>query len=507
MTITLSRRQILAHLGAAALASPSGSTAQATPSPAVVHGRVVTTDGNGHSAVPGVMVSNGRDVVLTRTDGSWTLPAGEDGDVFVIKPPHMRIVDGKGDAPPLAADARSSSAGAEVTFTLAPEREPDRFDVVLLADTQPESEEELGFVRDDILAGLLARPAAFGIHHGDVVSDAPQLFPRYLDLLRATGLTWHHCVGNHDLDHGAPDKLAARATWRPTFGPRWYAFHYARALFFVLDNVDDLHTGEGRYEGRFGREQLAFVRQVLANVPNDRLVVLSMHIPLRSYLAPEVASDVTADYQELLALLADRPYAVSFSGHLHATEHHYLQVPGTVSGLPSHHHHVLTAASGSWWSGPRDGRGIPCADSTDGSPNGFHVLRVSGTSYQTEFVPAGRKGFPHLRAELQASDDRGTCELMVNVFDGGPRTRVSFRIGGSDWRPMHLERLRDPMVCRMLQGQTPRKSWVEPTLSSHIWIAPLAEARMCAPLRLDVRIVDEYGRRSETRMIIEQRDV
>lgn len=504
MPITLSRRQMLAHLGAAAFAVPS---AQAMPrgQSAGVNGRVVRRDVESEIAIPDVMVSNGRDVTLTGIDGSWTLPVLPGSDIFIVKPPHMRVVGEDGLAPHLAGDARPSASSTSITFWLETSPEPDRFDAILLADTQPDSEEELDFVRDDILASLLGHPAAFGIHHGDVVSDAPHLYPRYVELLRATGLPWHHCVGNHDLDRNASDKPASRETWRRTFGPRWYAFQYARAVFFVLDNVDDLPGGQ--YEGRFGDEQLAFVRQVLAHVPLDRLVVLSMHIPLRSYLAPDHPSDVTADFDRLLALLSDRPCAVSFSGHLHATEHHYLQVDGTASGLPSHHHHVLTAASGSWWSGPRDARGIPCADSTDGSPNGFHVLRVNGTSYQTEFVPAGRKGFPHLRAELHASESGGHCALMVNVFDGGPRTRVSYRVGTGDWQAMRPERVRDPMVCRMLQGGGPRKDWVEPTVSSHIWVAPLRDAPTGVPLRFDVRLVDEYGRRTETRVILEQRAV
>ena len=43
-----------------------------------------------------------------------------------------------------------------------------------------------------------------------------------------------------------------------------------------------------------------------------------------SRLDPNNPADTTADTRALLALLADRPHTVSFAGHLHATEHHYL---------------------------------------------------------------------------------------------------------------------------------------------------------------------------------------
>ena len=91
----------------------------------------------------------------------------------------------------------------------------------------------------------------------------------------------------------------------------------------------------------------------------DHLVVLSMHIPLRCYLAPDDPADTTADYRDLLRLLKGRRHSVSFAGHLHATEHHYLSLGG---GTAVHHHHVLTAGSGSWWSGPRDARGVDAGD-------------------------------------------------------------------------------------------------------------------------------------------------
>ena len=505
MTIGLSRRQVLATMGAAALAVEAPRTASAAAAAPVqprAHGRVIRRDGNRDAGVGGVMVSNGRDVVVTARDGTWSLPQVEARDIFVIKPPQYRIV-GAGSVPPAAGNAIPNET---IVFELAAADEPDRFDVVLVTDTQPESHDELNFVRDDIFGGMLGLSAAFGIHHGDVVGDALDLFPRHQELLRVTGMPWHHCVGNHDIDREAHGDDAARHTWRRTFGPRWYAFQHAKAVFFILDNVEYFGAASGRYRGRLGDEQLGFVAQVLAQVPQDHLVVLSMHIPLRCYLAADSPSDTTADYDQLLRLLSGRPHSVSFSGHLHATEHHYLPLPGTEADQRTHHHHVLTAGSGSWWSGPRDARGIPCADSTDGSPNGFHILRVDGHRYVTDFVPAVGKRPAPLRAMLHAPADgpQGRA-LLVNVFDGGPRTVVSYRLDGGLWSAMQCAPMRDPLICRMLQGDTPRKPWVEATSSSHIWTAPLPDSFGAGPLKVELRVTDEYGRVHEAPLILEPR--
>jgi hypothetical protein len=146
-----------------------------------------------------------------------------------------------------------------------------------------------------------------------------------------------------------------------------------------------------------------------------------MHIPLRTYLNPEAPSVNTADRADFLRLLLGRR-AVSFSGHTHTTEPHYLDVDGS-----QHHHHVLTAVSGSWWSGPFDHRGIACAMSRDASPNGYHVLSVDGAKFETRLVPAKEPG------------GRKTRIVLDSVFHGAERElQRDFRMGQMLGSPRHL---------------------------------------------------------------------
>ena len=117
------------------------------------------------------------------------------------------------------------------------------------------------------------------------------------------------------------------------FGPRHYAFQYAGATFIMLDNVyyfghNPGAPNSGRYCGLIGEQQLQFMRNVLANVPPEQLAVLSMHIPLVNYQDSSSAADNTIDRRALLELLSSRPHTVSFSGHMHLTEHHYLGADG-----------------------------------------------------------------------------------------------------------------------------------------------------------------------------------
>jgi hypothetical protein len=463
-----------------------------------------------------------------------------DGDsLFVIKPPHWMTPVGQGGVPqfshlhqPLgspegagyrhAGVAPTGPLPASIDIPLRRRQESAQFEAFLLADTQPADGQELAYLRDDIIAGALGSGAAFGINHGDVVFDDLALYPRYLQILGATGMPWHHCPGNHDINSEAGDDRSSRETWKRTFGPRSYAFQHAEATFLVLDNVYYFGRRPGsprdyQYCGLIGERQLALVRNVLAHVPREQLVVLSMHIPLVTEQDPTNPADNTADAGALLALLAGRPHAVSFSGHMHLGEHHYL-------APDKHHHQVLAAASGGWWGGSHDRRGIPFADSPDGAPNGSHVLAVDGRSYTTRFVPAAGKASgrvravvdgPHRRRPRSAAcgweplvcrDELGACELVVNVFDGGPRTSVTCAIAGRGSAPIPLQRapMADPVVADLFAQQPGvQRPWMKAVASSHLWKAPLPADLGTGAHRLEVRVRDEYGREIVDRLLLE----
>ena len=163
-------------------------------------------------------------------------------------------------------------------------------------------------------------------------------------------------------------------------------------------------------------------------------------------------------------------FTVSFAGHTHTTEHHYFDAAEGWKGATPHHQHILTAVSGSWWSGPYDHRGVACADSRDGSPNGFHIFSVDGNTYKTRFVPAKEPNGRQVRLSIDSHfhraeheikrdfrpgqlitspigrDTLGATTLIANVFDGGPKTRVVMRIGDRTPIEMAPKRMPDPFV-------------------------------------------------------------
>ena len=551
-----SRREIIAGAGASAVALTAGSGFAQRP--AIAKG-VVFDDRSGtgrrRSGDPGianVMISNGRDIVRTAADGSWSVPVAEGDSLYVIKPPSWTTPIGFGGIPkfshllqphgsPRDIDHRFAGVAptgllpASIDFPLRRQEERQNFEALLFTDTQPENAVELAYLRDDIVTGAIGSKAAFGINHGDVMFDDLSLYERYLDILGTTGIPWHHCPGNHDINSEAKDDRFSRETWKRVFGPRSYAFQYAGATFIILDNVAYLghnpgSATSGQYRGMIGERQLQFLRTLLANLPPDDLLVLSMHIPLVTYHDPDNPSDTTADRRALLELLSHRPHTVSFSGHMHMTEHHYLGAEEGFWGREAHHHHVLTAASGSWWSGPHNPHGIPFAHSCDGSPNGFHVLSVEGSRYATRFVPSSKTPAAQLRIfvdgphrriggeaghnadairrsqHLIPADAINACEIVANVFDGGPKTRVAFEIAGSSTQPVWMQRATsvDPFIVDVFAThRAALKSWVQPVPSSHVWKGHLPAGLKPGAHRVLVRAWDEYGREHASHMVLE----
>ncbi len=183
---------------------------------------------------------------------------------------------------------------------------------------------------------------------------------------------------------------------------------------------------------------------------------------------------------------------------------------------------MLTAVSGSWWSGPYDRRGIACADSRDGTPHGFHVLSVDGARYTTRYVPASEPETRQMRITLDsqfhglafevARDYRvmqvlgspvsraatGATDLAVNVFDGALRARRprsgaagaravagSLRHGDLRAPPRHVEALgRGGAVLAPLDGP------------------PSGDLPQGAH-RITVEATDEYGRTHRDGVVLE----
>lgn len=474
----------------------------------------------GEPGIPGVLVSNQDQVVRTDGEGRFALPVEPGQVVYVHKPadhdlplspansPHFSYVHEPEGSPALRYGGISPTGAlpASLDFALIPTERALEFTVAVFGDPQPRDRRELDFIRDDAVAEIASSGADFAMVLGDVMYDDLSLFPDYLGLTGAMGMPVWHVVGNHDLDFDAGANRHGRDTFRSVFGANRFSFEHGDVLFLVLDNVDYQGLGENerpRYRGYLGEDQLRWIGNVLAEVPEDRLVVLAAHIPLWAW-GGETENVNTADRDRLLELLGERP-ALVVTGHLHMTYHHWLERP---RGEPVHHL-VSATLSGTWWSGPEDHRGIPMTMQRDGNPNGFHLITFRGTEYVERFQGLGLAPDHQLRVEFPVGRIREAElegeELVVNVFSGGERHRVQLRVGDGPW--VEMENFTGPSPAfEALLARAPETfgANIRAIPTNHLWRIPIPEVlRQPGVHRIRIRAVDAHGRTHSGESVVE----
>lgn len=471
--------------------------------------------GEGEPGLADVCVSNGRDVVKTDQEGRYELPAIEGQAVFVIKPRDFMTPVSKQNLPlfyyvhqPAGSPEKLRYAGvaptgplpASIDFPLTKRPEPEQFDVVVFGDPQPRDLTEIMYLARDVVEQVDSRGAAFGVSLGDIVYDRLILFEPYAAVVGTLGLPWYNVPGNHDHNYDGDGDEQGNESWKRIFGPSTYAFNHGPVHFIVLDNVQLRgRTEEGKYDCAFGRH-LAFIENDLRHVPQDRLVVLMMHIPVVE----------ARDKERLFALLKDRPHTFSLSAHWHFQQHFFLTEKEGWPGKTPHHHLVHNTACGSWWSGGRDECGIPHTLSRDGAPNGWSVVTFRGTGYSIRFVPARRPAEEqmaiYLPATLPAAEVEKT-ELLVNVYAGSERSTVDWRIGGGAWAAMERTARVDPNYEVVRKAEAERKpppghKLGDPAVCPHLWASRLPAGLAKGVHVVEVRTVDMFKQTATARRIL-----
>ena len=494
----------------------------------------------GEPGIANVRVSNGREVVLTNDQGAYQLEVNGDSIIFITKPsgymtptdayrlPRFHYLHRPQGSPPGLRYPGIEPTGPlpeRIDFALHRQQEPASFEAILFADPQPQTDAELDYIRDGVVSELIGTGAAFGMTMGDILFDDLSMFPRYNSLIGQIGVPWYNVPGNHELNYYASSDKYSLETFSKWYGPPYYAFEYAGAVFVVLDDVryqgaaptPQSRRANGGYDAALGETQLAWLKAELAHVPKDRLLVLAMHIPL---LIPSGESERqygVEDRQALFDLLTDYPNLYAMAGHTHTTQHIWIGEEDGYRGEQAFHHHILATVSGSWWSGPFDGEALPVSMQRDGTPRGYHRLHVDGTDMRVSFKAAGRPENHQMRIMLEAAhhgpqggyrdsrpgelydgrineDQVAAASLLVNLFDGGPKSTVRFRVNDGAWMDMRRERTIDPSYVELAERhEAVIKPWVDPEPSTHLWIADLPNNLGAGTHMLSVVATDEFG--------------
>jgi predicted phosphodiesterase len=339
----------------------------------------------GEAGLPGVLVSDGVQVMATGPDGGYQFMESSSRRVFVIEPGDRRTVG-----------SWFRDRQALVDFALAPAPAPEEWRFAHLSDTHVHEGNQ------PQLRAALAQVAEQGVDlalvTGDLVRDALRVdersaraqFALYMGETARVPFRLKSVLGNHDVFGierqeslvPATHPAYGKALYQELLGPRYYAFNRGRVHVLVLDTVD---VDDTVYYGHLDEAQLAWIRKELAQVPAGTTVITAGHIPLRTgalslAFAPEGAGrtlqtvggqagyrHVVRNTSALAEILKPYRWTLALQGHTHLGEALRLQDGGSTR------YHTAPAVDAQAWA--------PW-------PTGFVVYTVRGDTVDDgRFVP------------------------------------------------------------------------------------------------------------------------
>ena len=297
-----------------------------------IYGHVKYSDG---TPISGVAISDGFRIVTTDENGYYELNdvTRETWYIYCSLPADVEIPVNELGQPGYFKKYPSSTAQYDFTFNKLAGGKEKKFAIFALADTQPTSMKLIERFRVKTApevkdyAQSLGVPC-YGVVLGDLVGSVPSLMEPMRDELAASkvGMPMFPVMGNHDhIEYSESNPVLAdernggynikiQRGFEECFGPVNFSFNRGDVHIVGMRNLqhkDNVHTSN--YIQGFSVEQFEWLKQDLALVSKDKMVILCVHIPM---LNNGKVGDGTYR-QEVLNLLDQYAEAHVFSGHTH----------------------------------------------------------------------------------------------------------------------------------------------------------------------------------------------
>ena len=369
-----------------------------------------TYDKTSGKPIGGVAVSDGYSVVATDASGFYMLkPSTDTWHIYYSVPANCKVKTFQ-HGPKFYE--RYNKDVKEYTFELEllPDGKPEeKFALLTFADPQVSSSNGLNRFKGEAIPAIKefvknSTIPCYGITLGDVIStsttdadhngtatrgDATQYMEKMREAMRPStvGFPIFQVMGNHDCNYfGAscplePDatssnyQLKAQREFESTFGPINYSFNRGDVhIIGMRDIYYKKNTTTRDYATGFIQSQYEWLKQDLALVPKDKMVVLCVHIPL---FGSVTKSGESGHYvKEVHQLLDQYKEAHVISGHTHY-QRNYIHTSYDI------YEHNMGTVCGTWWSSNVCG---------DGTPNGWGVFVGEGNTFSDWYYMGYHEG-------------------------------------------------------------------------------------------------------------------
>ncbi|MDY6822033.1 MAG: calcineurin-like phosphoesterase family protein, partial [Deferribacterota bacterium] len=466
---------------------------------------------SGEKGIPDVGISNGEDIVLTDETGRYSIELNDQKIVFLIKPSEYNTFVGeKTNKPFFYYNINESEGMGNVVsgkdFPLIKTEVRNNFSAIVLGDIQVTNDEEINYLRDITIAELINEKASFVLTLGDNANDNLEVYPRLTEVMGKIGKPVYYLPGNHDTNDNLEGPSSHYNIYKNYFGPQYYSFNYGKVHFIILNNVK---WESGAYHGELGEKQLNWIKEDLKYVPKENLIVISMHIPLISWVDKDSPRHHVKDRQELFNLLDGFDNVLTLAGHTHTLERLYPNdvLDGWDNGL-QYPHIIAGAVCGSWWNGEKDELGVPFSYMRDGAPKGYFIFNFSDNTYEDSYKTTGKpkdyqmhisllNGSEYDSDNIINKNEINNMKVVANVFNGDKDSEVSISYDNNNYLPMERDPIIDPLLDERLLGNT------EASQSTHTWTYNLPESLSEGVHTVNVKFVDRYGNEYRATKIFE----
>ncbi len=352
-----------------------------------VYGYVKDTSGK---PISGVAVSDGFSVVTTDSNGYYSINVSRDcWYIYISLPSEYEVPINEYGQPCFFKKYPSNTPQYDFTLKPLPNGKEKKFALFAIGDPQVSSATKLKRFNNEAVPGLKAYSTemkskgipCYGITLGDIISNSDSSNSGgYRDDMRdgfhvsKTGLPIFQVMGNHDNtfcntsqplfadEHSSHFEFKQQREFETMFGPVNYSFNRGDVhIIGMRDIVYTTNTSGAKYQAGFLPSQWEWLKQDLAAVPKDKMVVLCVHIQLlnrdQNYI------------QDVFKLFDQYKEAHIISGHTHYMLNYEHTVEGTGHKI---YEHNSCALCGCWWAANIAG---------DGSPNGFQVFIGEGNTF------------------------------------------------------------------------------------------------------------------------------
>ncbi len=359
---------------------------------------------NAGNPIEGVAVSNGFQVTKTDAKGYYTLDVTKDTwYIYISLPAEYEVPINEFGQPCFYKPYPSNSPQYDFILTPLAGGKEEKFALFAIGDPQVRNSSQFNRFNSEAVPAIKKHSQevkatginCYGMTLGDIIANSDGTNTESLrdDMRDAfavdkAGLPVFQTYGNHDNtyygdgvtisadDRSSTFELKAQRNHEAIFGPVDYSFNRGDVHIVSMRNIVYQHADKsGKYAEGFLKHQYEWLKQDLAVVPKDKLVILCVHAPIFRN---------TGNYVEQVEdLLSEFNEAHIVSGHTHYSRNFEYSVEEANGRHTKLYDHNVGALCGVWWRG-----NIAC----DGAPTGYNVFVCDGNKFVESYFMGVNEG-------------------------------------------------------------------------------------------------------------------